>query len=89
MVLVGGAEHYLRPRAPGQPRGQRGAVEAGHVDVQQQQVGLPRGQRVERGLAVADAAGEFDAVAFAEQRGQPRARQRLVIDDQYAHRRSP
>jgi hypothetical protein len=65
---------------------QRRAVEPGHVDVQQQDVRLLLADDRERAFAVADAANDLHARAFGQQLGHARARQRFVIDDQYAHR---
>jgi hypothetical protein len=87
MVLVGRAEHHLRSRLPGQSRGQRGTVQARHVDVQQQQVRLQLADRRQGRLAVGHATGHHHALAFAQQRGQAGARQRFVVDDQHAHQR--
>ena len=88
--IVGGAEHHRRARLE---RGEmaRGLqpVDAGHGDVQQHQVGVVLGHRVQRGMAVAHLGHQFHAVLRGQQRAQALARQRLVIGDHHLHFDSP
>jgi hypothetical protein len=68
-----------------QPPGQLGAIQTGHVDVQQQQLRMLFGTGGEHGLAIRDTGHQLDIIAVAQQRTQACARQGFVIGDQDFH----
>jgi hypothetical protein len=70
--------------------GDRVAVEPRHVQVEQNDVRLFRGDQGERGLAVSCLAeDELELVIVGERRGDPEPEERVVVDDQNSHRPPP
>ena len=76
-------------RAQAQLGGELGAVAAGHLDVEQQQVAAARRQPDQRLRRVGGLADDDRArlAAFADQAAQAQPRQLLVVDDENAQRR--
>jgi hypothetical protein len=60
------------------------AIESGHADIQQHDVGVQLIGHLQGLLAVTGLADHAEARDFRQQLAQAAARRRLVIDDQYA-----
>ena len=70
----------------GERAGNADPVEAGHRDVEQQQVGMKRLGQVDCAVAVARRADQLRAFGSRQQELQSLGRERLVIGNQYAKR---
>jgi hypothetical protein len=80
--VVGGHEHDRRPPIGGQLLEHLEAVELGHLDIQQDQVGRVPADRIQRGASVAALLHHFELGILADQIGQPVPGQGLVVHHQ-------
>ena len=78
-------------RVGGDPLGRGDPVDPGHPDVHQHHVRAGPAHRVDRVGAVADLADDLHVVRGADEGGEPRPDELLVVDDEHAdrHRRDP
>jgi hypothetical protein len=79
--------HAAQRRVGGDRLGGLQAVEAGHADVHQHDVGDEAARRVGRLVAVGGLADHLDAVLRGQQRPKARAHERLVVGEQDADHR--
>ena len=77
-------DHFGRVVVRAQQLGGRETVHAGHPDVHQDDVGLVLGDRRRDLVAVGGLADDRDLLDPAEHHRQPRADERVVVDDQHA-----
>ena len=94
LVERGDEDHGRRGLVLGQRAGDADAVEPGHGDVEQQQVGRERFGQSHRAVAVGRRADQVDALDLREQQLEPLGGERLVVGDQdvsgiVSHRRGP
>ena len=94
-LIEGGDEHH---RGRGLPRSERArhvyAAEAGHFDVEQQDVGRQGIRHAHRALAVAGRSDQVNVRNLREEQLQPFCSQRFVVSNQeperlFIHRRGP
>ena len=81
VLIERGAEDHRGPRLA-ERRGDVEAAGAGHLDVEQHQIGRQLGDLLRRLHAVFRFADDFDVGMRAQQLLQPLARRLLVVDDQ-------
>ena len=78
----------MTTRVDGQPRGdlpRRGEPAAGHVDVEQREVGLLAQRRVDRARRVLRRGDDVEAAVLPKRRRDVLARRRVVIGDENAY----
>ena len=85
--LERGDEDDRRRRRAADGAGDVEPVERRHLDVEEDEVGVLARDRLQRGGAVVALADEVDVRMRGEERAQPPAGQRLVVDDERADRR--
>ncbi len=81
MLVIGGDEHEQRRLDLHQALDDREAVEAGHLDVEEDEVGLVGLDRADRLAPVGRGGDDLDIVMRLEPQLQPLRRQRLVVDE--------
>ena len=80
MVAISGDEHEQRRLDLHQPLDHRKAVEAGHLDVEEDEVGLVGLDLADRLAAIGGGGDDLDVVMRLEPQLQALGRQRLVVD---------
>ncbi len=84
-MFVGGDEHQFGARLDLDVGGGAQAGAAGHLDVENDQIGPKLLDLLERLVAVLGLAADFGAFDIAEESVEAIERQRLVVDQQYTH----
>src|SRR4051812_37675086 len=82
VAVVGGDEDHERHLVDAHRLDDVEAVGAGHLHVEENEVGLQRENRFGAGGAVAGLADQFETGFFLEERAEPLAGEGLVVDDQ-------
>ena len=85
MVRIGGDEDHERRLNLHQPLDDREAVEAGHLDVEKDEVGLVRLDRSDRLAAVLAAVDDLDVLVRLQTKLEPLDGERLVVDEDGAN----
>jgi len=82
----GEAEHLEVERAAGQPPGRLDAVQPGHVDVDDSDIGSHFGGQLDRLQAVIGHTHQLNAVGHGQIGGDGALRERLVLDEEHPDR---
>jgi hypothetical protein len=85
VAIVGRHEHDGRHRVRADQLEQREAVDFGHLDVEEQDVGTQPCDERDR-IGTAGLADDVDVGVVREQRFDVRSRERFVVDDEYLER---
>ena len=85
MLVIGGDEHEQRRLDLHHPGNDRKSVEARHLDVEEDEVGLVGLDRADRLAAVGGGGDDLHVVMRLEAQAKPLGRQRLVVDEDGAN----
>ena len=81
MFVIGGDEHEQGRLDLHHPRNHRETVEAGHLDVEEDEVGLVGLDRPDRLAAVGGGGDDFHVVMRLQAQAEALRRQRLIVDE--------